>query len=97
MAPMVAHIRQGPRLGGVNLGIYVVYSQIESFSRLPSARSVHLKKALRSPVELVIAHRTTKSFFKSNDVVDLQRKKTAAFLQFQVDVRCSVVWNCMER
>ena len=47
-------------------------------------------------MEFVIAHRTTKSFFESNDVVDLQLKKTAAFLEFQVDVRCSVAWSYLE-
>ena len=41
-------------------------------------------------MELAIPHRTTKSFFKSDDVVDLQLKKTTAFLELQVDVRSSV-------
>ena len=37
-----------------------------------------------------IAHRTTKSFSESHDVVDLQLKKTTAFLELQVDVRSGV-------
>jgi hypothetical protein len=41
-------------------------------------------------MELAIAHPTTKSFSESDDVVDLQLKKTTAFLELQVDVRRAV-------
>ena len=41
-------------------------------------------------MELAIPHRTTKSFSESDDVVDLQLKKTTAFLELQVDVRRAV-------
>ena len=46
-------------------------------------------------MELAIAHRTTKSFSESDDVVDLQLKKTTAFLELQVDVRRGVEWQAM--
>ena len=82
--------RQGPALGGVNLRICDDFSQIRCFPRLPSAHSVHRAKALRSGLELAIAQATTKSFFKSDDVVDLQLKKTTAFLELQVDLRSGV-------
>jgi hypothetical protein len=36
---------------------------------------------------LAIAHRTTKSFLESEVVVDLQLKKTAAFLELQLDAQ----------
>ena len=35
-------------------------------------------------MEIAIAHRTTKSFSASDDVVDLQLKKSEAFLELQV-------------
>jgi hypothetical protein len=38
-------------------------------------------------MQLAIPHRTTKSFFAYDDVVDLQLKKTKAFLELQVDIR----------
>ena len=41
-------------------------------------------------MKLAIPHPTTKSFFTYNDVVDLQLKKTTAFLELQVDVRSGV-------
>ena len=53
------------------------------------------RKTLRSPMELAIPHRTTKSFFASDDVVDLQLKKTKAFLELHVDVRRGVEWQAM--
>ena len=65
-------------------------SEIRCFPRLPSAHSVHRAKALRSTLGLAIAQGTTKSFSESDDVVDLQLKKTAAFLELQVDVRSGV-------
>ena len=46
-------------------------------------------------MELAIPHPTTKSFFASDDVVDLQLKKTNAFLELQVDVRSGVEWQAM--
>ena len=46
-------------------------------------------------MELAIPHPTTKSFFKSNVVVDLQLKKTTAFLELQVDVRSGVERQAM--
>ena len=82
--------RQGPDLGGVNLVYYYDFDQIRCFARLPSAPSVGRAKALRSSMELAIAHRTTKSFSESDDVVDLQLKKTTTFLELQVDVRLGV-------
>jgi hypothetical protein len=82
--------RQGPDLGGVNLGICHDFSQIRCFPRLPSAPSVGRAKALRSTLGLAIAQGTTKSFSESDDVVDLQLKKTTTFLELQVDVRRGV-------
>ena len=82
--------RQGPDIGGVNLVYYYDFDQIRCFARLPSAPSVGRAKALRSSMELAIAHRTTKSFSESDDVVDLQLKKTTTFLELQVDVRLGV-------
>ena len=46
-------------------------------------------------MELAIAHRTTKSFSESDDVVDLQLKKTTAFLELKVDVRSGVERQAM--
>ena len=46
-------------------------------------------------MELAIPHRTTKSFFKSDDVVDLQLKNHRAFLELQVDVRRGVERQAM--
>ena len=62
-------------------------NEIGRFARLPTARSVHRAKALRSPMVLAIAHRTTKSFLESEVVVDLQLKKTEAFLELQLDAQ----------
>ena len=87
--------RQGPSVGGVNLVYCDDFDQIRGFPRLPSAHSVHRAKALRSPMELAIAHRTTKSFSESGDVVDLQLKKTTAFLELQVAVRRGVEHQAM--
>merc|ERR1711965_362107 len=78
---------RGPALGGQNLVYSDDFYQIRSFPRVPSAHSVHRAKALRSPMQLAIPHRTTKSFFAYDDVVDLQLKKTKAFLELQVDIR----------
>ena len=86
---------QGPDLGGVNLVYYYDFDQIRCFARLPSAPSVGRAKALRSWMELAIPHPTTKSFFASDDVVDLQLKKTTAFLELQVDVRRGVEWQAI--
>ena len=66
------------------------FDQIRGFPRLPSAHSVHRAKALRSTLGIAIAQGTTKSFFKSDDVVDLQLKKTTAFLELEVDIRSGV-------
>ena len=38
-------------------------------------------------MELAIPHPTTKSFFESEVAVDLQLKKTAAFLELQLDAQ----------
>ena len=81
---------QGPDLGGVNLTFCDDFRQIRCFARLPSAPSVGRAKALRSGLELAIAQATTKSFSESDDVVDLQLKKTTTFLELQVDVRLGV-------
>ena len=89
------HGGQGPDLGGVNLVYCNDFDQIRGFPRLPSAHSVHRAKALRSWMELAIPHPTTKSFFAYDDVVDLQLKKTTAFLELQVDVRRGVEWQAM--
>ena len=99
----VQSCRQGPNLGGVNLGICDDFSQTRRFPRLPSAHSVHRAKALRSGLELAIARATTKSFFAYDDVVDLQLKKTTAFLELEVDIRSGVerqtmlVQACLDR
>ena len=77
----------GPALGGQNLTLYDDFRQIHGFPRLPSAHSVRRAKALRSTLGLAIAQGTTKSFSESDDVVDLQLKKTKAFLELQVDIR----------
>ena len=74
----------------MHLVYYYDFDQIRCFARLPSAPSVGRAKALRSSMELAIAHRTTKSFSESDDVVDLQLKKTTTFLELQVDVRLGV-------
>ena len=74
----------------MNLGKCCDFSQITRFPRLPSAHSVHRAKALRSTLELAIVQGTTKSFSESDDVVDLQLKKTTAFLELQVDIRRGV-------
>ena len=74
-------------LGGPNLVHSDYFNQIRRFARLPTARSVHRAKALRSPMVLAIAHRTTKSFLESEVVVDLQLKKTEAFLELQLDAQ----------
>ena len=74
----------------MNLVYCDVFDQITRFPRLPSAHSVHHAKALRSTLELAIAQGTTKSFSESDDVVDLQLKKTTTFLELQVDVRLGV-------
>ena len=82
--------RQGPNLGGVNLVPCDVFDQIRSVPRLPSARSVHCAKALRSPMELAIPHRTTKSFSATDNMANIYLKKTTTFLRIQVDVRRGV-------
>ena len=46
-------------------------------------------------MELAIPHPTTKSFFASDDVVDLQLKKTTACLELKVDVRSGVERQAM--
>jgi hypothetical protein len=83
----------------VNLRKSYDFSQIPRFPRLPSAPSVGHAKALRSWMELAIAHPTTRRAFPENrncefddkiDVVDLQLKKTTTFLELQVDVRLGV-------
>ena len=48
-------------------------------------------------MELAIPHRTTKSFFAYDDVVDLQLKKTTAFLELEVDIRSGVERQTMRR
>ena len=51
--------RRGPALGGVCLGgIRTDFSQTRGCAGLPTRRSVHVVKALRSSIELAIAHRT---------------------------------------
>ena len=79
--------RQGPGLGGPDLVYCYDFNQIPRFARLPTARSVHRAKALRSCLERAIAQATTKSFFESEVAVDLQLKKTAAFLELQLDAQ----------
>ena len=77
----------------MNLTFCNDFRQIRGFPRLPSAHSVHRSKALRSGLELANAQATTKSVFASDDVVDLQLKKTTAVLELQVDVRRGVEWH----
>jgi hypothetical protein len=84
---------QGPNLGGVNLVYCDDFDQIRCFPRLPSAHSVHRAKALRSGLELAIAQATTKSFSASDDVVDLQLKKTTHFLSSRWTY--AAAWNGM--
>ena len=84
------HTRRGPALGGLDLAFFDDLSQIIRFPRLPTARSVQRAKARRSWMELAIAHPTTKSFFESDVVLDLQLKKSTAFREFQMGARRGV-------
>lgn len=68
------YVRRGPALGGLDLAFFDDLSQITRFPRLPTARSVQRAKARRSWMELAIAHPTTKSFFETDVVLDLQLK-----------------------
>ena len=74
---------RGPALGGVCLGIRTDFSQTRVATRLPTRRSVHVVKALRSTLEIAIALGTTKSFFKFDDVVDLRVRKGGDILPFR--------------
>ena len=74
-------------MAGPDLVYWYNFDEIPRFARLPTARSIHRAKALRSGLELAIAQATTKSFFESEVAVDLQLKKTAAFLELQLDAQ----------
>ena len=75
--------RRGPALGGACLRKRTDLSQTRSATRLPTRRSVHAEKSLRSNLEIAIAHVTTKSFFKFGDVVDLRVRKGGDILPFR--------------
>ena len=51
---------------------------------LPTRRSVHVVKALRSPIELAIAHRTTSADSTDDVVVSVQVQKSGDILPFGV-------------
>ena len=80
---MVKMDRRGPALGGACLRKPTDLSQTRSATRLPTRRSVHAEKSLRSTLEIAIALGTTKSFFKFNDVVDLRVRKGGDILPFR--------------
>ena len=77
------HARRGPALGGACLGKSTDSSQTRSATRLPTRRSVHAEKSLRSNLEIAIALVTTKSFSKFDDVVDLRVRKGGDILPFR--------------
>ena len=79
----------------MNLGISYVFSQIAYVTRLDPDTVGAVQIALRSWIKDRIAHPTTKSFSESDDVVDLQLKKTTAFLELQVAVRRGVEHQAM--
>ena len=57
---------------------YTDLCQTRAVARLPTRQSVHDVKALRSSMELAMAHRTTKPESKKHDVVHFEVKKSAA-------------------
>ena len=63
--PLRTRHPQGRGLGGPDLVYCYEFNEIPRFARLPTARSVHRAKALRSTLQLAIARGTTKSFFES--------------------------------
>ena len=84
----------------MNLGISYVFSQIAYVTRLDPDTVGAVRIALRSWTKdrIFSALRTSnyeKSFSESDDVVDLQLKKTTAFLELQVDVRRGVEHQAM--
>ena len=78
---------RGPALGGVCLGKSTDLSETRGRAGLPTRRSVHVVKALRSPIELAIAHPTLKrtSADSADDVVvSVQVRKSGDSLPFGV-------------
>ena len=74
-------LRRGPALGGACLTIKLLCTdlcQTHGFVGLPTRSSVHAAKALRSPMELAMAHRTTKPDSQKRDVVHFEVKNSAA-------------------
>ena len=82
--PMRFCLRRGPALGGVCLGKPTDSSQTRGRAGLPTRRSVHVMKALRSPIELAIAHRTTSADSTDDVVVSVQVQKSGDILPFGV-------------
>ena len=78
------HDRRGPALGGACLTICTDLCQTRGFVGLPTRSSVHAAKALRSWIELAIAHPTTSADLKSDIVTSLQVRISAATLTFAV-------------
>ena len=75
---------RGPALGGVCLGKSTDLSETRGRAGLPTRRSVHVVKALRSPIELAIAHRTTSADSADDVVVSVQVQKSGDILPFGV-------------
>ena len=69
---------RGPALGGVCLGKTIDLSETRGFARLPTRRSVHVVKALRSWIELAMAHPTTSADSEKHVMVSLEAEKSAA-------------------
>ena len=78
---------RGPaRLGGtvVCLGKSTDLSETRGRAGLPTRRSVHVVKALRSPTQLAMARGTTKPDSKKHVVVSVQVQKSGDILPFGV-------------
>ena len=75
---------RGPDVGGVCLRKPTDSSQDRLRRTLPTRRSVHIVKALRSSIELAIAHRTTSADSKNDIVTSLQVRKSGDILPFCV-------------
>ena len=75
---------RGPALSGVCLGKTIDFFQTRGRAGLPTRRSVHVVKALRSWIELAIAHPTTSADSADDVVVSVQVKKSGDILPFGV-------------
>ena len=78
------HGWRGPALSGVCLGKTIDFSQTRGRAGLPTRRSVHVVKALRSWIELAIAHPTTSADSADDVVVSVQVQKSGDILPFGV-------------